>query len=388
MKRHLSAWRRSTVMLLSLGLCCIGPTGRAQEDPIAQRIAQMSLREKVGQLFVIRPDVLEGRFDPAQLEDNSIIGSTKVTDAMREVYALYPCGGFTLFRKNLLTSKQLKAFTQDLKALGDIAPLVSIDEEGGRVARIGNHPAFSVTTFPPMGEIAAAGDEDAAYEAGKTIGEYLRDYGIDVDFAPVADVNTNPKNPVIGDRAFGDDPQLAAKLVSKVIEGLHDSGVASCIKHFPGHGDTATDTHKGYAETLKTWEEIAACEMIPFRAGIDAGTDMVMTAHIAAPNVTGSDEPSTVSRIMLTEKLRGEMGYDGLIITDALAMGAIAQEYSSSEASVLCIEAGADLLLMPLNYFEAFEGVVHAVETGRITEERIEQSVHRILSFKQSRMAR
>ena len=207
-----------------------------------------------------------------------------------------------------------------------------------------------------------------------------------MDFAPVADVNTNPLNPVIGSRAFGDDPQQAARMVSRVIEGLHDSGVASCVKHFPGHGDTATDTHTGYAETLKTWEEIKNCEMIPFQAGIDAGTDMVMTAHIAAPNVTGTSEPSTISPIMLTEKLRGELGYDGLIITDALSMGAIREAYSSAEACVLCVQAGVDLLLMPYDYFEAFDGVARAVEEGRIPEERIDESVCRILRFKRDRM--
>ena len=379
-------WQKGTAVLLSIGLWCAGSAALAEEDPIAQRIAAMSLREKVGQMFVIRPDALEGRFGPAELEDNSITGTTKVTDEMREVYAQYPCGGFALFRKNILSSSQLYAFAQSLKELNGLTPLLAIDEEGGSVARLGNHPKFGVTKFPPMGEIAALGNEDEAYRVGKTIGGYLKDYGIDVDFAPVADVNTNPLNPVIGSRAFGDDPQQAARMVSRVIEGLHDSGVASCVKHFPGHGDTATDTHTGYAETLKTWEEIKNCEMIPFQAGIDAGTDMVMTAHIAAPNVTGTSEPSTISPIMLTEKLRGELGYDGLIITDALSMGAIREAYTSAEACVLCVQAGVDLLLMPYDYYEAFDGVVQAVEDGRISEERINESVYRVLTFKRDRM--
>jgi beta-N-acetylhexosaminidase len=206
---------------------------------------------------------------------------------------------------------------------------------------------------------------------------------VDIDFAPVADVNTNPLNPVIGDRAFGDDPATAAALVKQVIFGLHESGVASCIKHFPGHGDTSTDTHTGYAETGKTWEEMLNCEMIPFRAGIEAGTELLMTAHIAAPAVTGSDVPATMSHIFLTEKLRGELGYRGLIITDALSMGAIRDKYTSAEACIACIEAGADILLMPYDYFEAFDGVVQAVEEGRLTEERIDESLYRILRLKQ-----
>ncbi|MBR0227323.1 MAG: glycoside hydrolase [Clostridia bacterium] len=376
--------KRLTAALLSMGLL-VTPVAHAEGDPIALKIQSMTLREKVGQLFMIRPDALEGRFGPAELEDNSITGTTEVSEEIKETYANYPCGGFALFRKNILSPSQLKSFTEALHALSG-SPMLGIDEEGGRVARIANHPvSFNVPKFPAMGIIAQSGDESQAYNAGRAIGEYLTAYGLDIDFAPVADVNTNPKNPVIGDRAFGDDPNVAAGMVRQVVLGLHESGAASCLKHFPGHGDTATDTHTGYAETLKTWEEISACEMIPFRAGIEAGTDFVMTAHIAAPNVTGSDEPSTMSYTVLTEKLRGELGFQGLIITDALAMGAIREKYSSSEACIQCIQAGADILLMPYDYFEAFDGVVQAVESGVIPESRIDESVYRILSFKNGR---
>ncbi len=377
MKKHLL---RGAAVLLAVLLIC--PTF-AEEDAVMQKIKTMTLREKVGQLFMIRPDALEGRFGPAELEDNSITGTVQVTGEMREKYAQYPCGGFALFRKNILSADQLLTFTGHLHAMGTITPLLGIDEEGGRIARIANHPAnFGVTKFPPMGQIAASGDDVQAFEVGVTIGQYLKRYGLDVDFAPVADVNTNPLNPVIGDRAFGDDPETAARMVQSVIRGLHEGGVASCIKHFPGHGDTSTDTHTGYAETKKTWEEISACEMVSFRAGIAAGTDFVMTAHIAAPNVTGSDEPSTMSYTILTEKLRGELGFEGLIITDALSMGAIREKYSSSEACVKCIQAGVDILLMPYDYFEAFDSVVQAVEDGTIPESRIDESVYRILKFK------
>ena len=308
----------------------------AEEDTLMQVLNQMTLREKVGQLFVIRPDALEGRFDPAQLEDNSITGTTRVSDEMRSVYASRPCGGFALFRKNILSPAQLRSFTANLHGLNaTLPPLLAIDEEGGRIARIGNHD-FGVTRFPPMGEIAASGEYARALEVGKTIGDYLKAFGLDVDFAPVADVNTNPANPVIGDRAFGSDPEVAAGMVSSVIQGLHEAGIASCIKHFPGHGDTATDTHTGYAETRKTWEELLSCEMIPFRAGIAAETDLVMTAHIAAPSVTGSEEPATMSRILLTEKLRQELGYDGLIVTDALSMGAVREKYPPKPVLPAC----------------------------------------------------
>ena len=374
--------KRISAALLSMGLL-VTPAAGAEGDPVVRQMQSMTLREKVGQLFMIRPDALEGRFGPAELEDNSIIGTTRVSEEMKRTYANYPCGGFALFRKNIISPSQLMGFTEALHALNSCAPMLGIDEEGGRIARIANHPAnFNVTKFPSMGAIAQSGDESQAFAAGKTIGAYLSAYGLDIDFAPVADVNTNPKNPVIGDRAFGDDPAVAAGMVKQVIAGLHESGAASCVKHFPGHGNTATDTHTGYAETLKTWDEISACEMIPFRAGIEAGTDFVMTAHIAAPNVTGSDEPATMSHTLLTEKLRGELGFQGLIITDALSMGAIREKYSSSQACVQCILAGADILLMPYDYFEAFDGVVQAVENGVIPESRIDESVYRVLSFK------
>ncbi len=293
--------KRLSASLLSVGLM-LTPFACAEDDPVALQMRNMTLREKVGQLFMIRPDALEGRFGPAELEDNSIIGTTRVSEEMKRTYANYPCGGFALFRKNILSADQLLTFTDHLHAMGTITPLLGIDEEGGRIARIANHPAnFGVKKFPPMGQIAASGDETRAFEAGLTIGQYLKSYGLDVDFAPVADVNTNPRNPVIGDRAFGDDPETAARMVQAVIRGLHEGGVASCVKHFPGHGDTATDTHTGYAETQKTWAEISACEMVSFRAGIAAGTDFVMTAHIAAPNVTGSYGTSTMSKTILTE---------------------------------------------------------------------------------------
>ena len=379
--------RRRRRLLAVLSLCMLlCPGARAEEDEIMTEISRMTLREKVGQLFMVRPDVLEERFSPAELEDNDITGTTQVSDAMREAYRRYPCGGFALFRKNILSPSQLTELTDGLHGLGDPAPVIGIDEEGGRVARIANHPAgFGVRKFPPMGKIAAAGDESLAYEAGREIGTYLADYGVDIDFAPVADVNSNPRNPVIGNRAFGDDPAVAAAMVRQAVHGLLDSGIAPCIKHFPGHGDTSTDTHTGYAETLKTWEEMLGCEMIPFRAGIEAGAELVMTAHIAAPAVTGTDEPSTMSRVILTDKLRGELGYGGLIITDALCMGAILDRYTSPEACIACIEAGADILLMPCDYFEAFDGVVRAVEEGRLTEERVEESLYRILCFKRER---
>ena len=198
----------------------------------------------------------------------------------------------------------------------------------------------------------------------------------------MADVNTNPENIIIGPRAFSDDPAVAAPMVTNYLQGLKDAGVTGCIKHFPGHGDTKVDTHFGYASTQKTWAEMLDCEMVTFKAGIAWGCQLVMTAHIGAPKVTGSDVPSTMSPIILQDKLRGELGYQNIIITDGMEMGAITQQYTSAEAAVGSIQAGVDIVLGPKNLVEAFDAVMAAMEKGTITEERINQSVRRILKLK------
>ena len=362
-----------SLLLLSLTSC--------NQDLIKKQIKEMSLDEKIGMLFIIRPDALDLKYSAEDLADNSIIGSTKISEEMKDVYNKYPAGGFAIFKKNILSEEQLISFTNQLHSLSNYYPLVCIDEEGGLVARIANHDAFNVKKFTSMQEIAESNDSNNAYILGNTIGEYLNKYGIDVDFAPVADVNTNPDNPVIGERAFGDNPIVAGEMVSKVIDGLHNNGIKSCIKHFPGHGDTSTDTHLGYAQTSKTWDEMLNCEMIPFKKGIEANTDLIMIAHITATNVE-DNVPATLSHILLSDKLRKELGYEGVIITDSMAMGAITKEYSSAQACIKAIQAGVDIVLMPENYIEAFEGLKEAVKNNEISISRIEESVYRILKLK------
>jgi beta-N-acetylhexosaminidase len=198
----------------------------------------------------------------------------------------------------------------------------------------------------------------------------------------VADVNTNPDNIIIGPRAFSDKPEVAASMVISYLQGLKDAGITGCIKHFPGHGDTTADTHTGYVQSLKTWEEMGSCEMVTFRAGIQWGCRLIMTAHIAVPNVTGSNIPSTLSSIVLQDKLRGELGYKNIIITDGMEMGAITQHYTSGEAAVGSIQAGVDVVLGPRDFVEAFDAVISAVNNGIISEERINQSVRRILALR------
>ena len=357
-------------------------------DEVEAQLQKMTLREKVGQLFYVRPECLDTTIhfnQPSSIDgstdDIKVIKLQAVNATMKGVNEKYPVGGIILYAHNIEDEAQLSAFISQIRTLNG-SPLLCIDEEGGRVARIANNGNFEVEKFESMGAIGATGDPQNAYYCGNTIGTYLHRYGFDIDFAPVADVNTNPENIVIGARAFSDDPQVAAPMVTNYLQGLKDAGIVGCIKHFPGHGDTKADTHYGYAQSLKTWNEMLNCEMITFKAGIQWGTQLIMTAHIAAPNVTGADVPATMSPIILQNKLRGELGYQNIIITDAMEMGAITQQYSNAEAAVGTLQAGADIVLGPQNFVEAFDAVVKAVEDGVLTEERIDQSVRRILRLK------
>ena len=351
-------------------------------DQVEQQLAQMTLREKVGQMFCIRPEALLVGMD--DLHDVTANAVTQLNDGMVSTDRNYPVGGIILYAHNIINPSQITTFTKQLHSLpGD--PLLCVDEEGGRVARIGRNKAFDVPHYASMGAIGATGDPTNAQQAGASIGSYLRFYGFDVDLAPVADVNTNPENVVIGDRAFSDNPTVAASMVEAFLNGIHSSHVVGCLKHFPGHGDTKADTHYGYAETQKTWQELLNCEMIPFKAGIKAGAQFIMTAHIATPNITGNNNPATMSSVILQDKLRGELGFEGIIITDGMEMGAITNQYSNTEATLGAIKAGVDIVLGPHNYKKAFDAVVQAVEHGEISEQRIDESVRRILRVKQAR---
>ena len=350
-------------------------------DDVEEQLKKMTLREKVGQLFYVRPETLAPSIEWNSYDDLQIDPLQEVTEEMKQVNEKYPVGGVILYAWNIDDEKQLARIISDIRKLKG-QPVLCIDEEGGRIARIAKNPNFDVEVIGPMGEIGETGDPKNAYHAGNVIGTYLSKYGFDIDFAPVADVNTNPDNIIIGNRAFSDDPEVAAPMVTNYLQGLKDAGIVGCIKHFPGHGDTQNDSHTGYVQSLKSWEEMKDCEMVTFKAGIQWGCQLIMTAHIAVPKVTGSDIPSTLSSVVLQDKLRGELGYQNIIITDGMEMGAITKHYSSGEAAVRSIQAGVDIVLGPKDFIEAFDAVMAAVEAGTITEDRINQSVRRILKLK------
>ena len=358
-----------------------GSSASSEDDPIGQTVNKMTLREKVGQMFFVRPEALDTSIHWTEYAELTDYKLQKVNKIMRALNEKYPVGGVILFAHNIADESQLASFIKEIKALNG-SPLLAIDEEGGRVARIANNGSFDVPKYESMAAIAESGDPTEAYNAAFTIGSYVKDYGFDIDFAPVADVNTNPENIIIGPRAFSDDPETAADFVVSYLNGLDSANVIGSLKHFPGHGDVKTDTHSGYAETNKTWDEMLKCEMIPFKAGIEAGAQMIMTAHIAAPKVTGDDLPSTLSPVILQEKLRGELGFKGVIVTDAMDMGAITKHFSNSEAVIKAIQAGVDIILCPRDFDKTYDAVVAAVEKGDIKESRINESVARILELK------
>ena len=259
---------------------------------------------------------------------------------------------------------------------------IGIDEEGGTVRRISGRGFANVPVIPDMGQVGEKKDSAAAYDIGLQIGEYLSRFQVNVDFAPVADVYSNPDNTVVGRRAFGSDPKLVADMVANEVRGLKEKEIFSVLKHFPGHGNTAEDSHSGRACSYKSLEELRSCELVPFQAGIDAGAEFVMAGHISLPNVLGNDTPASLSYQMITEVLRGEMGFDGIVVTDSLSMGAVSQNYTPEEAAVRAVLAGVDLVLTSGNFERAYTGVLDALKHGRITEEWVDAALGRILKLK------
>lgn len=344
-------------------------------------LSNMTLEEKVGQLFLIRPDSLDPSLTPDQVNETYLYGHTEATSTMLDTLRKYPASGIVFFGKNLSDPNSLQRYTDSLSSVSNLPLLYAVDEEGGIVSRIAQVSSFGVENIGNMANIGATGDPQKAYSAGKYIGSYLSRFGLKLDFAPVADINTNPNNIVIGKRAFGSDPILVSSMVSSFLDGLHSEGAIGCIKHFPGHGDTTADTHEDYVSVQKTWDQLKEAELIPFIDNF-GNTDMIMIAHLTLPKITNDGLPASLSKELVTGKLRQELGYEGLITTDALAMGAIAKNYTSAEAAVLAFDAGIDILLMPFDYTEAFEGIVEAVKSGKISENRLDESVLRILNLK------
>lgn len=347
----------------------------AAEQEARALLDQMTVEEKVAQLFYITPDALSG-----------VTGTTQAGEILRQAYEEYPVGGLVFFSNNLVSEDQLREMTSALKELGEgrvgAAPFLGVDEEGGTVTRIAGTEGFPVEDVGDMSLIGATGDPARAEEVGVTLGAYLSSYGFTMDFAPDADVLVNPDNTVVKSRSFGSDPELTARMTAAETEGLQSQGVLAVLKHFPGHGATSEDSHEGFAWSNRTLEELRQCEFLPFQAGIEAGARVVMVGHISLPQVTGDDQPASLSETVMQDLLRQELGFDGIIITDAMNMGAISENYGSGEAAVQSVLAGADMILMPADFHSAYQAVLDAVNSGRISGERLDESVLRILTVK------
>lgn len=345
------------------------------EERTEEILAGMSQEEKVAQLFFVTPDALTGN---AGLKEGG--------EALKQALKDYPVGGIVYFSGNIETPEQTKALLKetrlDSKAAAVLPAFLAVDEEGGSVARVAGNPAMGIENVGDMAAVGATGNERNAYEAGKTIGGYLSDLGFNMDFAPDADVLTNPENTVVKKRSFGTEPELVSRMALAYMNGLSEENVAGCLKHYPGHGATAADTHEGYAYIEKGLEELKNSDLIPFIRGIEEGVPVIMAGHISLPDVTGDDMPASLSEKMIADILRTDLGYDGLVITDALNMGAVTQQYTSEEACILALEAGADMLLMPEDFKSAYNGVLEAVSEGRISEEALDEAVKRIIRVK------
>ena len=363
---------------------------QSESDRIADLIAGMSAEQKAAQLLAPTPEGLLGALDvDASVSDSyGEQGVTAVGEDIREALKTYPVGALCLFGANIAGADQTRKLLADLtEATGQVGAgipvLLSVDEEGGPlVARIANSGYFDVETFPTMAEVGQAGDTSQAQHIGQTIGSYLHDVGFTLDFAAGAAVLTTPANTVIASRSFGSDPDLVASMVEAEVEGFADTGVACCPKHFPGHGDTAGDSHTGKATSTRTRDQLEACEFVPFRAAIEAGAPAIMVGHIGLPSVTGSDLPATMSPDIIDGILRQELGFDGLVVSDSMAMAAIGNDYHSDEAAAGFLKAGGDLVLCPNSLSAAYRGVVSAMDSGELSQERVDQSLTRILRVK------
>lgn len=329
------------------------------EEKVDEMLSKMSKEEKIGQMLIIS-------------NDNKV-----VTEEMKNSLEEIKPGGFIIFKQNISTYEKTKKFISDIKSTSKIPMIISTDEEGGLVQRLKAITDKEVTDIPQMYDVGLKNDLSLAYEVGKVMAEELRTLGINVTHAPVVDIYSNPKNTVIGKRSFGNNPTLVSQMANRLANGLEENGVIATYKHFPGHGDTEVDSHKSLPVINKSKEEIENLELIPFKNAISNGAKIIMIGHLSFPKLTNDNTPTSLSKIVITDLLKQELGFNGLVITDALNMGALVNEYTNEEITLKVIEAGADLLLMPVDPITSIK-----VIKENVTDERIDESVRKILIFK------
>ncbi len=340
-------------------------SAEVRRDAAQTLLDGMTTHEKICQLLIVHPEALTG--------GGTV---TDMTDELAAALRAYPVGGVLLSAENMTSGEQLAALTAALADGCKTAPLISVDEEGGRVARLMN--TVGTTKLGSMYSYRAQGTQ-GAHDNAQTIARDIAAYGFNTDFAPVADVWTNKRSNAIGDRAYSDDYDEAATLVAAAVKGFHDGGVICCLKHFPGHGSTATDSHNGTATVDKTLPQLRQEDLKPFVSGIAAGADMVMVGHLTVP--TMDDMPASLSHKIVTNLLRHDLGFRGVIVTDGLQMQALAQ-YTDGEKAVLALAAGNDMLLEISDVPGAVAAIEEALADGTLSRTELDQSVLRILQLK------
>ena len=335
-----------------------------ETDEISEEISKMTLDEKIGQMLMVGID------------------GTEVDDDFKEFAEEYKFGTVILFGKNITSAEQLVNLTNSIKSTaGDIPYIIGMDEEGGLVTRLPD----DVLSMPSALTIAGSEDTEYCYNAGYQIGTQITSFGLHTGFSPVLDIWSNPDNTVIGNRAYGKTSDDVCKYGIADMLGLKATGAIPVAKHFPGHGDIETDSHYGLPLVTKTKEELWQSELLPFKNAIENGVPMIMAAHILCTELD-ENYPASMSKNIITDLLRDEMGFEGVVITDDLTMGAISESYSFGDAAVLSINAGCDILSICFgkdNVKQAVKAIKEAVENGAITEERIDESVRRILKLKE-----
>ncbi|GEL76762.1 beta-N-acetylhexosaminidase [Tenuibacillus multivorans] len=338
---------------------------QSQRDPIQEKIHQMTLEEKIGQMIM-----------------TGVPGTTTDEQTLHLINEFH-VGGLIFFDQNLKDPSQITQFLNQIKSENQDNPLplfLGVDQEGGRVQRL---PVLQ--DIPSSQKVGEIDDEEFSYEIGRLLGKQLHAFGFNIDFAPVLDINNNPNNVVIGDRSFGSTAERVSQHGIQVMKGLQSEGITPVIKHFPGHGDTGTDSHSELPVIRKNLEELKSLELIPFKKAIEEGADMVMAAHILLPKID-EHNPSSLSKPIITDVLRKQLGFDGVVVTDDMTMKAITKYNDIEQAAVQSIQAGTDLIMIAHEYDRAaktIQAIKTAVEQGEITEERINKSVHRIIELKQ-----
>lgn len=334
-----------------------------------ERIGELSLEEKIGQMLII---------------SNS---STSMNESFKSLLEQIKPGGIIFFKENFTNYEKTKTLIEEIEKTSKIPYLLATDQEGGRVQRLSKLEDKNITLIPQMKELGKRENKKLAYNVGKVIAEELQVFGINMNFAPVIDVLSNSNNQVIGDRSFGTSKEIVSELGISLAKGLMDHGVIPVYKHFPGHGNTEVDSHYDLPLISKTKEELLENDLIPFQNAIQNGAEVIMIGHLAVPNIS-NDIPASLSKVLISDLLKQEMNYNGLVITDALNMKAITNRYEPKEIYEMAINAGVDLLLMPKDPLEAINKIKESIEKGTIKESQIDQSVKKILNLKLNKLSK